>query len=102
LCPPGWFADGHTGDWLEPLSEVEGVLTRREVDVLRLMSGGHTNAQIARRLVISEGTVKSHVKHILRKLDSANRAEAVSRWLREEHARQAGQVKYARSRVGAR
>lgn len=102
LCPPGWFADGHTGDWLEPLSEVESVLTRREVDVLRLMSGGHTNAQIARRLVISEGTVKSHVKHILRKLDSANRAEAVSRWLREEHARQSGQPTYGRSRVNAR
>ncbi|WP_051342551.1 LuxR C-terminal-related transcriptional regulator [Pseudonocardia spinosispora] len=101
VCPPGWFADG-AGDWLEPLSEVESVLTRREVDVLRLMSGGHTNAQIARRLVISEGTVKSHVKHILRKLDSANRAEAVSRWLRDEHARQGRGAEYARSRIAAR
>ena len=42
----------------------------------RLADGGF------RRLVIAEGTVKSHVKHILRKLDAANRAEAVSRWLR--------------------
>lgn len=64
---------------------LEGSLTRREVDVLRLMANGCTNGQIARRLVISEGTVKSHVKHILRKLDSANRAEAVSRWLHETH-----------------
>jgi len=63
-------------------ADPELALTRRELDVLRLMSGGRTNAQIARRLVIAEGTVKSHVKHILRKLDAANRAEAVSRWLR--------------------
>jgi DNA-binding NarL/FixJ family response regulator len=36
---------------------------------------------VAQELVISEGTVKSHVKHILRKLRVANRAEAVSRYL---------------------
>jgi DNA-binding CsgD family transcriptional regulator len=57
-------------------------LTRREIDVLRLMATGETNAGIASRLIISEGTVKSHVKHILRKLGAANRAEAVCRYLR--------------------
>ena len=46
--------------------------------------GGHQRAGIARRLVISEGTVKSHVKHILRKLRASNRAEAVSRWVQLE------------------
>jgi DNA-binding CsgD family transcriptional regulator len=56
-------------------------LTRRESDVLRLMAAGDTNARIADKLIISEGTVKSHVKHILRKLTAANRAEAVSIWL---------------------
>ncbi|MBO0878539.1 MAG: GAF domain-containing protein, partial [Pseudonocardia sp.] len=61
------------------------VLTGREVEVLRLMAAGDTNARIARRLVISEGTVKSHVKHILRKLGAANRAEAVSHWLHMTH-----------------
>ena len=65
-------------------------LTRREVEVLRLMAAGDTNGRIARRLVISEGTVKSHVKHILRKLGAANRAEAVSRWLGMEHERGGG------------
>ena len=80
---PRWFPDSAP----EFTDDVEGVLTRREVEVMRLMGAGHTNAQIARRLVISEGTVKSHVKHILRKLQASNRAEAVSRWLREEHAR---------------
>ncbi|HEY2222608.1 helix-turn-helix transcriptional regulator, partial [Actinomycetospora sp.] len=63
------------------------LVTRREVDVLRLMADGASNEQIARRLVISVGTVKSHVKRILRKLDAANRAEAVSCWLRSEYGR---------------
>ncbi len=59
-------------------------LTRREVDVLRLMAAGDTNARIADKLIISEGTVKSHVKHILRKLNAASRTEAVSIWLHSE------------------
>jgi len=65
-------------------SPVDSGLTPREIDVLRLMAAGETNAGIAARLVISEGTVKSHVKHILRKLGAANRAEAVCRYLRME------------------
>ena len=63
-------------------SPADSALTRREIDVLRLMATGETNAGIAARLIISEGTVKSHVKHILRKLGAANRAEAVCRYLR--------------------
>ena len=62
----------------------DSALTRREIDVLRLMATGATNAGIAARLIISEGTVKSHVKHILRKLGAANRAEAVCLYLRME------------------
>lgn len=58
---------------------VRSVLTGRETEVLELMGQGHTNASIAATLVISEGTVKQHVKHILRKLRASNRAEAVSR-----------------------
>jgi DNA-binding CsgD family transcriptional regulator len=65
--------------------EAELTLTRRELDVLRLMAAGETNAGVGSRLFISEGTVKSHVKHILRKLGAANRAEAVSRWFAIEH-----------------
>jgi DNA-binding CsgD family transcriptional regulator len=63
----------------ERSEEVQSCLTRREADVLRHVALGETNAQIAHRLFVSEGTVKSHVKHILRKLGAANRAEAVSR-----------------------
>jgi LuxR family transcriptional regulator, regulator of acetate metabolism len=60
----------------------EGLLTRRELDVLRLLADGHTNKAIAEALVISDGTVKFHVNSILRKLRVANRAQAVSRYLR--------------------
>ena len=62
-------------------AELRDLLTRRELDVLRLMVQGDTNAAIARALVVSEGTVKFHVKNILRKLRVANRAEATSRYL---------------------
>jgi DNA-binding CsgD family transcriptional regulator len=55
-------------------------LTRRELEVLALMAAGRSNAAIAGTLVITLGTAKQHVKHILRKLQAANRAEAVSRW----------------------
>lgn len=60
---------------------LDGVLTRREIEVLELVSEGLTNRAIADRLVVSEGTVKFHVNGILRKLRVANRAEAVSRYL---------------------
>jgi DNA-binding CsgD family transcriptional regulator len=62
-------------------SRLDGLLTRREREVLELMASGATNTRIADQLVISEGTVKSHVKHILRKLHAGNRAEAVARYL---------------------
>jgi LuxR family transcriptional regulator, regulator of acetate metabolism len=56
-------------------------LTARELEVLRLMSDGASNAAIGQALVISQATVKSHVRHILRKLGAANRTEAVSLFL---------------------
>lgn len=61
---------------------LRNLLTPREVEVLELMVSGETNAQIARDLVLSEGTVKFHVKNVLRKLHASNRAEATSRYLR--------------------
>ena len=53
-------------------------LTRRELQVLNLLAAGKTNAHIAGRLFISEGTVKSHLRHIMGKLDARNRTEAVA------------------------
>ncbi|MBS5491421.1 MAG: two-component system response regulator NarL [Sutterella wadsworthensis] len=52
------------------------VLTGREGDVLELIAKGCTNKVIARRLDITEGTVKGHVKHILKKLGCRSRVEA--------------------------
>jgi DNA-binding CsgD family transcriptional regulator len=53
-------------------------LTRRESDVLDELLQGQSNRQIGRNLFISEDTVKSHVKAILRKLGARDRAHGVS------------------------
>ena len=53
-------------------------LTQRELDVLQLVAEGRSNKDIARRLSITEGTAKTHVKAILTKLDAISRTEAVA------------------------
>jgi len=57
------------------------MLTAREREVLELLAEGASNATIGETLVISQATVKSHVRHILRKLGASNRTEAVSVYL---------------------
>jgi LuxR family maltose regulon positive regulatory protein len=54
-------------------------LSQRQLEVLRLVAQGASNQEIAEQLVITVGTVKSHINHILRKLDAHNRTEAVAR-----------------------
>jgi DNA-binding NarL/FixJ family response regulator len=54
-------------------------LSSREMDVLACLAQGKTTMQIAGELFISENTVKTHVRHILEKLEASNRAEAVSK-----------------------
>jgi len=60
------------GTLVEPLSQ-------RELEVLHLMALGRTNQVIARQLIVATGTVKAHAFSIYRKLDVANRTEAVAR-----------------------
>ena len=52
-------------------------LTAREIQVLEGMSHGRSNAEIGRELYIGEGTVKTHVTHVLQKLDLRDRVQAV-------------------------
>ena len=64
-----------------PPRDVERLLSRRQLEILRLIADGYSNAQIAARLFLTEGTVKWHVRRILRALGVANRAQAVARLL---------------------
>jgi DNA-binding NarL/FixJ family response regulator len=68
------LADLRPGSAPEPLAE----LSDREQEVLGLLAEGLRNREIAERLVISEATVKTHVRHVLEKLRIRNRAEAAA------------------------
>jgi len=72
-------------------------ISRREADVLELLVGGMTTAQIADQLCISEGTVGDHVKSLFRKTRTNKRSELVARIFRWE-----GDVGHARSPVPSR
>ena len=61
---------------LEPVEEQRPPLTRRELEILRLVAQGHTNAELARMLWVTEQTVKFHLANIYRKLGLSNRTEA--------------------------
>jgi DNA-binding NarL/FixJ family response regulator len=69
--------DGIVSDHSETKSEQPELveLTTREIDVLNLIGTGCTNREIAQQLYIAEGTVKSHVTHILNRLNLRNRAQ---------------------------
>jgi two-component system response regulator NreC len=61
----------------EPQSGLPGDLSEREVDVLRLIALGHTNAEVAEQLYLSVRTVETHRAHIQQKLHVSTRAELV-------------------------
>ena len=78
----GSGAGARTAPAFSAQARLLGSLTRRELEVVRLLARGMTNLAIANALVIREGTVKYHVKNILRKLGATSRADAVSRFVR--------------------
>ena len=61
-----------------PLRELGQEPTMREIEVLQLISDGLVNREIGVRLYLSEETVKSHVRHLLAKLQARSRAHAVA------------------------
>jgi transcriptional regulator EpsA len=62
-----------------PLFTPENSLSQREEEVLQWVALGKTNAEIGRILVISEFTIKNHLRNIFKKLNVSNRAQAVGR-----------------------
>jgi DNA-binding NarL/FixJ family response regulator len=77
-----FLAKGQNAPEPAPVTEIEddsAGLTRREREILRLVAEGHSNAQLAKMLWVTEQTVKFHLSNIYRKLEVANRTEA-SRW----------------------
>jgi len=78
-----WLQREMTGKLLQEYSrmasgkrEAEGVLSPREMEVLKLLALGHRNSEIAYQLFISERTVKAHVSNLLRKLQLSDRMQA--------------------------
>jgi DNA-binding NarL/FixJ family response regulator len=65
-----------------PSRQLEQEPTMREIEVLQLISDGLVNREIGQRLFLSEETVKSHVRHLLAKLQARSRAHAVAVGLR--------------------
>ena len=64
------------GQQTQPATLITDKLTGREVDVLRLLARGFTNAEIAAQLHLSEGTVRNHVSAIFAKMDVSDRTQA--------------------------
>lgn len=70
-------------DAFEPVAPAERLLTTREIEVLRMLSEGIANKEIAWRLGLSEHTVKFHVAQVFNKLNVSSRTEAVTAGLRQ-------------------
>jgi two-component system NarL family response regulator len=67
-------ATGPDGNGYRPANEAR--LTRRETEILELLAAGHSNREIAKRLFLSEKTVKAHLATVFRKLGVNNRTQA--------------------------
>jgi DNA-binding NarL/FixJ family response regulator len=80
FSPSLYLANGRVPAQVSMTNEADNVgLTRREREILQLVAEGGTNGDVARRLWVTEQTVKFHLANIFRKLDVTNRTQA-SRW----------------------
>lgn len=72
-------------DFLRQLARprTTGVLSAREREILQMLADGHSNREVSERLVVSVETVKTHVKHILAKLEAEHRTQAVAIGIRQ-------------------
>jgi DNA-binding NarL/FixJ family response regulator len=77
------FVDPSLMSFLTTGKDGNDILTAREREILQLLADGMSNADVAQRLFISQETVKSHVRHILTKLEADTRTQAVAIALRE-------------------
>jgi DNA-binding NarL/FixJ family response regulator len=73
------LATKENGGAAGPSTRDKSGLTRREIEILRLVAEGYSNAKLAQQLWVTEQTVKFHLSNIYRKLDVSNRTQA-SRW----------------------
>ena len=72
------IAAGPASSSAPPPGTLQAGLTPREAQVLSLIAAGLSNAEIAGQLVVSEGTVKTHINHLFMKIDVRDRAQAVA------------------------
>ena len=79
VCLPGMSESTREQTPQLPRRQIPGGLTRRELEILKLVAEGHSNATLARMLWVTEQTVKFHLSNVYRKLEVTNRTEA-SRW----------------------
>lgn len=74
-------ADGFNSEPNDLGSLADLGLSARELEVMSLIAGGHTNGEIAAHLFLAEKTVKNHVRHIYSKLGVDSRPAAIEHWL---------------------
>lgn len=82
FAPAEWHDDELAGHLLDPNSEMATLLTARELEVLQLAADGLTAPMIARDLVVSTATVRTHFQNIYEKLGVNHRAAAVAKAMR--------------------
>ena len=69
-------------DWAAGAAALGGILSR-EREILQMLADGHSNREVSEQLVVSVETVKTHVKHILAKLEAEHRTQAVAMGFRQ-------------------